>query len=233
MLSIINWNNLNILLEDQILNNLQFNFNNLKVIYSDAYISGEKSFAFDIENGRGRFLFMMFLSSEDKDAKDNLFIYLRNTNKMIKLKTYGNHKNGDFKVYIDEQIKSNMISELKFDSKGGNHFDFTNFLEQLNLSIPQNLTRQQKIGNLRKNKDIIKDVNVIDEADKTVLIGKRFLSNGKPQDKTLRKLYLYTEGTDEEITQLIQQLKSTNHTVAWTTEDRRRETVTINSLINK
>ncbi|ALP38218.1 hypothetical protein ASL14_20620 [Paenibacillus sp. IHB B 3084] len=45
--------------------------------------------------------------------------------------------------------------------------------------------------------------------------------NKKPQDKTLRKLYVYTDGAVEDIAELIQLLKKFNMTVAWTTKDKK------------
>lgn len=55
--------------------------------------------------------------------------------------------------------------------------------------------------------------------------GLKVLSKGKPQDRTLRKLYMYTE-------ERIKKLKKANVTVAWTTEDQRFKAVDINAMIN-
>ena len=56
---------------------IQFNFTQLKNVYMEALSSYDKSVAFDIRIGRGRFLFLMFLSEDDE--KDSLFLYMRNT----------------------------------------------------------------------------------------------------------------------------------------------------------
>lgn len=52
---------------------IEFNFNRLQNLYIATLHSFDKAMAFDIEIGRGRFLFMMYLSDEDKESKDMLF----------------------------------------------------------------------------------------------------------------------------------------------------------------
>ena len=207
---------------------IEYNFTRLKKIYEEALRSYDKSVAFDVEIGRGRFLILMFLS--EVDERDSLFVYMRNTMVMRKLKMYGSHRNGDFKVYISEEIQSRMITELQLQN-GTGKFDFERFLNQINQSIPQKMSIDEKVKTLRDNKDIIRTVG-IDESDKTVLIGPKKLSKGEPQDKTLRKLYMYTEKSATVITELIKKLKSVNMTVAWTTEDQRYRAADINSMIN-
>ena len=210
-----------------------FNFNELKNIYKDALKSDDKTLIFDSKIGKGRFLFMMFFANdEDKDAKDMLFIHLRNIAYTIKLKMYGSHKQGVFNVYINETIQNKIIEELQLVHIG-HQFDFINFLNQLNSSIPNNLPLIDKIEKLRSNKDIISPLNVIDEAKKTVLIGEHKLPNGQtPQDKTLRKLYMYTDGDVDDISTLIVHLKNSNRTVAWTTPDKKLKAMDIRKIIN-
>lgn len=207
---------------------IEYNFSGLKNVYEEALASYDKSVAFDIKIGKGRFLIFMFLS--EVDERDSMFIYMRNTKVMRKLKMYGNHRNGDFKVYISDEIQDRMISELQLQ-KGTGKFSFERFLNQINQSIPQKVGLEEKIKTLRENKDIISTVG-IDEAEKTVLIGPRKLSKGEPQDKTLRKLYMYTEESASVITELIYKLKNANMTVAWTTEDQRFRAADINLMIN-
>lgn len=186
-------------------------------IYLEALSSYDKTLIFESHVGKGRFLFMMFLSDEDNEAKDRLFIYMRNTKYMRNIKMYGNHIKGKFEVYITDQIKNELIEELQLTSNGAS-FDFISFLEQLNNSIPQSIDHREKISKLRQNKDIIRPLDVIDEADRTILIGEvRLPKNKEPQDKTLRKLYIYTDGAVQDITKLIELLKQYNMTVAWQT----------------
>ena len=70
----------------------------------EALSSYDKSVAFDIVIGRGRFLFLMFLAEEDE--KDTLFIYMRNTAVMRKLKMYGSHRNGDYILILPTAKKA-------------------------------------------------------------------------------------------------------------------------------
>ena len=58
------------------------------------------------------------------------------------------------------------------------------------------------------------------ESLKSILVGPRRLTKGTPRDKTLRKLYLYTDYDSDEVDRLIDYLKATNMTVAWTTPDK-------------
>ncbi|OAA93539.1 hypothetical protein [Clostridium coskatii] len=209
---------------------VEFNFNKLKNVYVATLESLDKALAFDLKVGRGRFLFMMFLSEEDKESKDILFLYMRNTRIMRRIKLYGNHTMGTFKAYINEDVQNCLIQELQLEHTGGN-FNFINFLSQINEAIPQETNIADKIKALRDNCNIIRTLNVIDEADKTVLIGERKLSIGTPQDKTLRKLYMYTNSSLEDITELIGLLKKMNMTVAWTTEENRYREADIRIMI--
>ena len=209
---------------------IKFNFNRLQNIYFATLNSDDKATAFDIQIGKGRFLFMMYLSDEDKEAKDTLFIYMRNTKVLRKLKMYGSHKKGTFDVYISEKIQNEMTEELCL-THSGKPFDFEYFLEELNSNIPLEIRQETKIKTLRENRKIISSLDVVDEAKKTVLIGDKHLSVGKPQDKTLRKLYLYTDADVKDIDELIKLLKKFNRTVAWTTEDNNHKSANIRDLI--
>lgn len=207
---------------------IEYNFIRLKNIYEEALRSYDKSVAFDVKIGRGRFLILMFLS--EADERDSLFVYMRNTMVMRKLKMYGSHRNGDFKVYISDEVQMRMKAELQL-KEGNATFDFERFLNEVNNAIPQEITMSQKVKTLRDNRNIIRTVG-IDEIEKTVLIGTKVLSKGKPQDRTLRKLYMYTEESETVITEFIKNLKKANMTVAWTTEEQRFKAADINAMIN-
>lgn len=207
---------------------IEYNFIRFKNIYEEALRSYDKSVAFDVKIGRGRFLILMFLS--EADERDSLFVYMRNTMVMRKLKMYGSHRNGDFKVYISDEVQMRMKAELQL-KEGNATFDFERFLNEVNNAIPQEIAVSQKVKTLRDNRNIIRTVG-IDEIEKTVLIGTKVLSKGKPQDRTLRKLYMYTEESETVITELIKNLKKANMTVAWTTEEQRFRAVDINAMIN-
>ncbi|MFV1006154.1 MULTISPECIES: hypothetical protein [Bacillus cereus group] len=208
----------------------KFNFTNLQGVYLEGLVSDDKMTAFEININKGRFVFIMFLSEEDSARRDELYIHLRRINKIIKLKTYGNHLKGNFEVWIKEKEKEDIISELGLQ-KNGTTFDFKLFLEQLNDKIPNTIPKEEKIKTIRANKGVISELG-IDENDKIILIGTKHLSIGTPQDKTLRKLYLYTDSEVEIIEDFIERLKETNSTVAWTTEDKRKGAPDIRNLIN-
>ncbi|MNC40122.1 hypothetical protein D3C75_888130 [compost metagenome] len=212
---------------------IPFNFSELNNVYLEALLSDDKTLIFETHVGKGSFLFMMFLSDEDNDSKDRLFIYLRNTKYILNVKMYGNHTKGKFEVYITDHVQNKLIEELQLTSNG-DPFGFVRFLEQLNNSFPQTIDHNNKVAELRKNKSIISSLNVVDEADKTILIGEvRLPKNKKPQDKTLRKLYMYTDGAVQDIAQLILLLKKFNMTVAWTNVDKQNSTMNVRTLLNK
>lgn len=209
---------------------IKFNFDRLHRLYITTLESYDKAMAFDIQIGRGQFLFMMYLSDEDKDSKDNLFIYMRNTTLLQKIKMYGNHEKGTFEVYINDTLKNNFINELQLIAGNGD-FDFNDFLIQLNQNIPLEVSHEASVQTMRRNRNLLPH-DIVDDNDKTVLIGDKHLSVGTPQDKTLRKLYLYTNANPGHIDELIKLLKKFNRTVAWTTEDKRYQAVDINKMIS-
>lgn len=209
-----------------------FNFNQLRNVYFDALHSPDKSFAFDITIGKGQFLFMMFLGSTDKDAKDKLFIYMRNTKVLREVKLYGNHKNGDFKMYLTDELKIYFVNELQLKHNSG-RFSFRHFLIELNSSIPLKIDNNIKLKKYKENKKIIRSLNVIDEPEKTVLIGPKKVHNGHPRERTLRKLYLYVDADYKVIYEYIEILKLQNKTIAWTTPDKRKESADIMILLQE
>jgi hypothetical protein len=197
---------------------IEFNLSGLKDIYLEALKRSEPTLAFEVLNGRGRFLFLMFFSQEDKESKDRLFVLLRNTQMFLKLKAYGSHRKGDFLIYFQDHDQQAIVRELDL-SQGDSKFDFTKFLEQLNASLPSTLSLQNKINKVREVWPQVKNdlQEVIDESDKNILIGiKRLPMGHNPKEKTLRKLYIYTNGSSQVISQLISVLKSVRITLVWT-----------------
>lgn len=55
--------------------------------------------------------------------------------------------------------------------------------------------------------------------------------NEKPQEKTLEKLYLFTDSDEKDVDEYIKLLKKLNRTVAWTTEDNNYKAANIRDLI--
>lgn len=209
---------------------IEFDLNNLNGIYSETISSPEKAVAFDMEFGKGQFLFMLFLSDEDKKSKDKLFVYMRNTKNMRTLKMYGNHLKGKFLLYFSDDIQSDFINEMQLNVNNNHGFSFEDFLNYINNNLPQSISRQARKNNLFDNSSI---VNYISDDEKTVLIGPRILTKGKPQDKTLRKLYLYTEASAYDIDRLIESLVKANITVAWTTVNNTTKVADIYDYIKK
>jgi len=199
----------------------KFDLSGLSHIFSEAIKRNEPTLAFELANGRGRFLFMMFFDKEDESTKDQLFVFMKNTSRMVMLKMYGNHFRGQFYIFLKEYVKEWFKDELALDhNDSNNRFDFNKFFESLNSCIPIKLSLQNKINKLRESWSDIKDKlpnEIVDESDKTILIGDvRLPPNKKPREKTLRKLYLYADGNADDITTLINTLKRLNRTVAWT-----------------
>ena len=122
------------------------------------------------------------------------------------------------------------MAELQLQN-GNQTFVFERLLNEINNAISQEISMDQKVETLRNNRKVIRTVG-IDEVEKTVLIGTKVLSKGKPQDRILRKLYMYTEESETVITDLIKNLKKANMTVAWTTEEQRFRVAGINAMIN-
>lgn len=63
---------------------IEFDLNNLNGIYSETINSPEKAVAFDMNYAKGRFLFMLFLSDEDKKVKIN-YLYICEIQKLCGL----------------------------------------------------------------------------------------------------------------------------------------------------
>lgn len=58
---------------------IKFNLTGISDIYNESIGRSEPTIAFEITQGKGRFVFMMFFSEEDKESRDRLFVQLRNT----------------------------------------------------------------------------------------------------------------------------------------------------------
>ncbi|WP_201509268.1 hypothetical protein [Psychrobacter alimentarius] len=199
----------------------KYEMTGLKGVFEEAIKRDEPTIVFELNNGLGKFLFMMFFDSQDDTTKDKLFIFMRNTQRMVKLKLYGNHLKGQFSLYLEEYVKGWFKEELLIENGNVfNQFDFDNFFNGLNDSIPISIPLQAKIVKIRDLWDEVAPNlprEIVDEDEKTILIGDRALPEGqKPREKTLRKLYLYADGNADDITTLVNNLKRLNRTVAWT-----------------
>ncbi len=203
---------------------IKISLQNLKSVFTESLESEEPTLAFELSNGKGRFLFMMFFDEKDNETKDILFLFLKNSRRMLKLKMYGNHLNGQFDIYLKPFMIGWFKEELELKNLNSNNpFDVENFFFQINRSIPQQLPLITKIDTLRRTWHDVKEHlpnDVVDENDKIYLMYPKVLpKNMKPQEKTLRKLYLYTNGNSNEISELINYLKRMNTTVCWTADE--------------
>lgn len=153
------------------------------------------------------------------------------------MKLYGNHYGGQFNIYISPRQEEKIKLELGItNARSGYPFELRRFLKDLNASFPESLSLREKIVNLRRHWKEVRPLlpeKIVKDEDKTVLIGEKRLTRGKPQEKTLRKLYLHTEGEPDDITELIKCLKAANMTVAWTTEDSGIKSTDIRELISR
>ncbi|MCZ2903322.1 hypothetical protein [Burkholderia thailandensis] len=193
-----------------------YSMNGFFGVWSEALQRDEPTVAFEIKNGRGRFLFMMFFDPEDEKTKDKLLLFLQNTRYMLKL--YGFHEKGDFRLFLDDWQVEKIKRELQLDGGSGPAFDIVQFIEGLNASIPQSVPLADKIMLLRENRTAYQDDlgNILDFYKKTELIGEKQLPSGQsPRERTLRKLYLYCARSPEDVAAYIDDLKRRNATVCW------------------
>ncbi|MBN1970393.1 MAG: hypothetical protein JW870_13580 [Candidatus Delongbacteria bacterium] len=203
---------------------IKISLQNLKSVFTESLEREEPTLAFELSNGKGRFLFMMFFDEKDNETKDILFLFLKNSRRMLKLKMYGNHLNGQFDIYLKPFMIGWFKEELELKNLNSNNpFDIENFFFQINRSIPQQLPLITKIDTLRRTWHDVKEHlpnDVVDENDKIYLMYPKVLpKNMKPQEKTLRKLYLYINGNSNEISELINYLKRMNTTVCWNADE--------------
>lgn len=79
---------------------------------------------------------------------------------------------------------------------------------------------------------VINQTGVIDEVEKIHLLSINKVSIGTPQDKTLRKLYMYTASNPEDLDLFIKILKKVNYTAAWG-QTKPQKNVNIQDWINR
>lgn len=197
-----------------------FNITGLKNIYWEAIEKEEYSLVFQVKEGRGIFTFFMFISDEDEESNDRIFIHLKNIDFLLKLKLYGSHRKGDFNLFLNDFVKNKIVSELNLGSNGKS-FNFNHFMNNLNNNIPKKLQIKTKSKLLRDNWNAIKRYSkeIVDDADKTILRGIKRLPEGhNPRDKTLRKLLLFTDWETQLVLEFIENLKKSKTTVCWTND---------------
>lgn len=195
-----------------------YSMNGFFGVWSEALERDEPTVAFEIRNGRGRFLFMMFFDPEDEKTNDKLLLFLQNTRYMLRLKLYGAHDKRDFRLFLEDWQVDKIKRELQLERGDGPVFDIAKLLAALNANIPQSIPLAEKIKLLRGNRAAYQDelANILDFHRRTELIGERQLSPKQtPRERTLRKLYLYSARSPEDVAAYIDDLKRRNCTVCW------------------
>lgn len=132
---------------------MPFNFTGLRNIYRNAIENEEPTLVFEIRDGIGRFVFMMFFS-EDDASYDRLYILLRRTAALLELKMYGSHRAGDFNVYFSQDDERAIRNELNLQG-GVNPFYLDEFLVGLNGQIPDELALRRSVETLRANREVV------------------------------------------------------------------------------
>lgn len=77
----------------------KFSLNGLSDIFRELIARNGSTLAFELRNAKGRFLFMMFFDYEDESTKDIIYIFMKNIQRILTLKLYGNHLKGQFDIY--------------------------------------------------------------------------------------------------------------------------------------
>lgn len=199
----------------------KFGLSGLAGLLSQAVRSNSSTLVFELVQGRGRFVFMMFMAEDDTDSRDKLFIYLRNTRVLLDVDLYGSYMRGGTHVYLKRFQVDAMISELQLDGTAGEPFSLERFLESLNALIPANLPLQVIVDTFRRVWPEARHslAKFVDDALKTTLIGVPRLAPGKkPRERTLRKLYLHTNESTAAVTAFIETLKARGRTTAWSAD---------------
>lgn len=203
-----------------------FNFTGLHSVFKEAILRHEPTVAFPLVNGRGRFLFLIFISTDSKgDIKWSaieLFIILGRTQGILSFDLKGQHyHHGEFKIQLTEADVTAIRAELGLDDDAiheGHAFVLDNFLADLNAAIPLTLSLEEKVAAIQEHQDLVQTYcgRYVDDTLKIYLLGPRPLTKPrKPREETLRKLYSL-RASPKTIASLVRNLKALNWTVSWT-----------------
>lgn len=215
-----------------------YNLTGIHDIFWSAYKSNDEILAFEIVNGRGRFVFMCFFdtSKAKKKMKDTVYIYMTNTRHIISKVMYGSHRYGDYKIYLDRDERQMFRDELQIEqAQGGREFDFDRFFNDLNAAIPATLPIETKTQVIRTYWYRVSD-HVREEIpfyERSVLIGPKKITNGQPRYRTLSKLYMFTDGTPETVGKLIHELVKRGITLSWTTPGRQARSASLTDVMRR
>lgn len=200
----------------------RYSLSGLSGVWSEAVKRHEPTLAFELTNGRGRFLFMMFFDEGDESTKDDLLLFLQNIRSMLHIKLYGSHVRVQFDIFLNDTQIEQMKRELGLADHHALAFDVGRFIQTLNSGIPKTLPLVSKIQVLRENRAVLEPhlPDLVDDHLKTELVGILQLDPSKrPREKTLRKLYLYG-GPPQKVAEEIERLKERNCTLRWRVPSR-------------
>lgn len=202
----------------------EFNFKGLHPAFLEAVNRHEQSIAFALTEGKGKFVFLLFMTTDSVGrivwGALELFILLAGTQKMLRFKLLGNHKNaGDFKVRLTEGDEQAIRAELGLgQSMGGPAFVLLDFLHKLDGMIPTSIPLEEKVTVIKDGGTAIEAhcQTYLEDASKVYLLGVKRLPDGwRPREETLRKLYML-DAEPAAIAALIRNLKRIRWTTSWT-----------------
>ena len=198
----------------------KFNLSGLHPVFMESMQRFEPTLAFELQDGEGCFLFLMFFDFEDESTKDFLYIFMKRTKKMFRTKLYGNHNKGDFYIFLNDAQQQFFKRELNIKpSIHADPFDFASFFKKMNGKIPVSIALRKKIKLLRDSWMEVKNElsgEILEDAEKTEPLGPRDLPSGhRPRERTLRKLYIYSGKSPEAVEDIIRNLKKNNQTFRW------------------
>lgn len=204
---------------------MMFNFRGLHSAFLEMITRHEPSIAFTLTDGKGKFVFFLFLNTNSAGkiiwGNHELFVFLANTQHMLRFDLKGNHRNaGDFKIWLDDKDEAAIRAELGLGATtaGGPAFLLNDFLNRLDGKIPTSIPLVDKIATIQNQSQAVQTycASYLENASKIYLLGKLTLSKGKhPQEQTLRKLYMLN-AAPRDIELLIQHLKRLGWTTRWT-----------------
>lgn len=200
-----------------------FNFTGLHALCVEARDRHQGTIAFEANNGKGLFVFVVWIHENEKGTLDwtdvRLVLLLVRTQKVISRKLYGSHlAGGEFNVWFSEDHARLIRAELGIEDAGSGHFSLPAFLGALNAAIPQSLSLFATVNVIRRRQAVLRPElrDAVDEAQKIYLLGCRQLRAPQhPRERTLRKLYML-QRDPQAIVDFIRVLRDKNVTVCWT-----------------
>ncbi|THK35660.1 hypothetical protein EHS39_23860 [Ensifer sp. MPMI2T] len=204
----------------------EFNFAGLHSAFVEAVSRHEPSIAFALTEGKGKFVFLLFLRTNTKGDIEwgdlELFIILARTQAIIRSKLFGNHyRGGVFKVFLTGEDEQAIRSELGLGAVGGPTFALDRFLAKLNSMIPATIPLEMKVAVIKSEREAIKAYcgSYLEDAGRLHLLTLKKLPEGqRPREETLRKLYMLN-AAPADIAALIRNLKELRWTAAWTNRE--------------